>query len=140
MVAWNGSPEVSRALRHAVPLLKFARNVTIVRIAEDRAGRPLVDAATGELIARRGTERADREVLLMAEQLGGQAENMPEQPDPADLELAAWLHARDTRTVEEPLERTVDATRFLGLSVSARESYLDDASYMLSHGQDPRES
>ena len=45
MVAWNGSPEVSRALRHAVPLLKFARNVTIVRIAEDRAGRPLVDAA-----------------------------------------------------------------------------------------------
>jgi len=45
MVAWNGSPEASRALCNAVPLLALASRVTIVEVTEDHSGFPALEAA-----------------------------------------------------------------------------------------------
>ncbi|WP_231030752.1 universal stress protein [Sphingomonas sp. IC-56] len=45
MVAWNGSPEAARALRAAVPLIRFASSVTIVEVIEHRGQRSAIDAA-----------------------------------------------------------------------------------------------
>lgn len=85
-----------------------------------------------ELIARRGTERADREEQLEAEQYP--ATDFEDRT----IDLAAWLHARDSRNVGEHLEDHVDRVAFLGLSEAARDEYLNDATQLLAAGDDPR--
>ena len=69
--------------------------------------------------------------------------NVEEQPPASEvggpaLDLAAWLHARDSRNVGEHLEDHVDRVAFLGLSEAARDEYLNDATQLLAAGDDPR--
>lgn len=54
VVAWNGAPESSNALRLSVPLLKRASTVHVVNICEDREDFPATDAA--EYLARHGVD------------------------------------------------------------------------------------
>jgi len=53
LVAWNGKREAARAIHDALPLLKGAELVTILRVGPDRSGRtPLEDGA--DLLRRQG--------------------------------------------------------------------------------------
>lgn len=54
LVAWNGSPESSHALRMALPMLKKASGVHIVTVADDRTEFPATDAC--QYLARHGVE------------------------------------------------------------------------------------
>ncbi len=46
VIGWNASEQAARALREALPLLKMARNVTLVSIGEEEAVYPQTDAST----------------------------------------------------------------------------------------------
>lgn len=52
LVAWNGAPEASSALRLALPMLRRAAAVKIVTVAEGRTEFPATDAST--YLARHG--------------------------------------------------------------------------------------
>lgn len=52
IVAWNGAPESSNALRLGLPMLKRAAAVHIVTVCEERGDFPATDAA--EYLARHG--------------------------------------------------------------------------------------
>lgn len=54
LVAWDGSPEAEAALRAAVPLLKLAREVTILEVDDGSIRVPASDAAT--YLSRHGIE------------------------------------------------------------------------------------
>jgi nucleotide-binding universal stress UspA family protein len=54
LVAWNGAPESSNALRLALPMLRQASVVHVVTVAEDGGEFPAVDACT--YLARHGIQ------------------------------------------------------------------------------------
>lgn len=59
MVAWNGSPESSHAVRAAVPMLRLASQVEIVTVTDQVPEFPATDAA--EYLSRHGIEARLRE-------------------------------------------------------------------------------
>jgi nucleotide-binding universal stress UspA family protein len=52
LVAWNGSPESSHALRASVPLLAKAKKVQLVTVSDDQSGFPATEGA--EYLSRHG--------------------------------------------------------------------------------------
>ena len=57
MVAWNGSPEASRALRGALPMLRKSSSVTLVTIVDEREkGIDLPPTEGAEYLSRHGIE------------------------------------------------------------------------------------
>lgn len=58
IVAWDGSPESSRALRAAVPILQRSQSVFLVSIDEDEPGKPfdLPMTSGAEYLSRHGIE------------------------------------------------------------------------------------
>lgn len=58
LVAWNGSPEASRALRAAMPLLKKAKSVYLAQVGQvaDEDGADLPVTSGAEYLARHGIE------------------------------------------------------------------------------------
>jgi len=58
IVAWDGSPESSRALRAAAPVLQRAREVTLISVEEDHGGNTFDLPATSgaEYLSRNGIE------------------------------------------------------------------------------------
>lgn len=101
IVAWNGSPEASRALRSAVPLLARASSVTLVTVVEEREERnidlPPVEGA--EYLSRHGIAceltdlpAGDRSV---AQVLGGVAAAR----EASYLVMGAYGHSRLLETI-----------------------------------------
>jgi nucleotide-binding universal stress UspA family protein len=77
VIGWNGSREAARAVSDALPLLKDAREVTVISVTENRSdGRSLPDVDIAASLARHGIK------VEMSKYEGNNA-------DPAD-----WLQSR----------------------------------------------
>lgn len=96
LVAWNGSPEASRALKAAVPMLARASKVWLASVTEAEADGPFdVPPLKGaEYLARHGI---DCEVVELAKGAGGIAATLSEAAitrDAAYMVMGAYGHSR----------------------------------------------
>jgi nucleotide-binding universal stress UspA family protein len=97
LVAWNGSPEASHALRAAVPLLRLAGRVTIVTATEKVSEYPATQAA--EYLARHGIEPRLEELPLGGRTVSQTLLNAARAMQAAYVVMGAYGHSRLRETV-----------------------------------------
>lgn len=112
LVAWNGSPEASHALRLAAPLLQRARKVDVVTVVEDDATSfPATDACEylGYYGIRPELHERRRDGEPIASCILGAARDL----DAAYIVLGAYGHSRIRESVLGGVTRTIlkDADR-----------------------------
>jgi len=96
MVAWNGSPESSRALRAAVPMLARSSKVWLARVQtpEDEDDRDLPPLSGAEYLSRHGI---DCEILDLGLRHGSVAKTIEEEALSRDcgyIVMGAYGHSR----------------------------------------------
>lgn len=95
MVAWDGSPEASRALRGAVPLLAKSSSVTLVTIVgEDERGTDLPPVEGGEFLSRHGIESDMADLPLRDASVGEALVREAAFREPSYLVMGAYGHTR----------------------------------------------
>lgn len=101
LVAWNGSPESSRALRAAVPFLARATKVWLATVEEDKAGNtydmpPLRGA---EYLARHGIESEIVELPETGHGIAGTLEQAARVRQAGYVVMGAYGHSRLMETL-----------------------------------------
>lgn len=94
LVAWNGSPEATRAIGHALPLLRRATQVVVASFAEDDAGRQ--GAQSPELLSwlRRHGIQAELHEQKPADGAGSALLSLAQQRQAALIVMGGYGHTR----------------------------------------------
>lgn len=111
VVAWDGSPEASRALRGALPLLARAASVTLVSVAgEEETGRydlPPVQGA--EYLSRHGISCELIDLPLRAKSVAQAVLNAAADREAAYLVMGAYGRSRLAETIWGGVSREIFA-------------------------------
>jgi nucleotide-binding universal stress UspA family protein len=92
LVAWNGTPESSNALRSALPMLKSASAVHIVTVAEERSDFPATQAA--EYLGWHGIKADLREIQLGNREVAEAIVHEANQLGAAYVVMGGYGHSR----------------------------------------------